>query len=100
MKLYVGNLSRDVNEGDLKEAFEAFGQVNQVTIVKDRSNTVSRGFGFVEMPVQEEAMSAIAGLHMRKMKGQSLDVIEAKPRLVRPGRGGSHSGGGGRHHRR
>ena len=93
MKLYVGNLSKEVTEADLKGAFQAYGEVAQVTIVKDRSKTVSKGFGFVEMPSQDEAKKAIAGLHMQEMKGRSLDVNEDRPRPARRS-GGSYSGGG------
>jgi len=97
LKLYVGNLSKEVTEGDLQEAFGAFGAVTEVKIVKDRTNTVSKGFGFVEMPLLDEAKNAIAGLHMREMKGRSLDVNEEKPRTgYRPGR----SRGGGRGNRK
>jgi RNA recognition motif-containing protein len=98
MKLYVGNLSRDVTEQDLRGAFTAFGKVTEVTIVKDRFNGVSKGFGFVEMPAEKEAKAAMAGLHMKEMKGRSLDVNEARPRTER-GRwnGGRRGGPGGRH---
>ena len=97
MKLYVGNLSRDVTEDDLREAFRAFGELGEVTIIKDRFNGVSKGFGFVEMPVDDEAKKAIEGLHRKEMKGRSLDVNEARPRTERRGGwGGGQSGGGGR----
>lgn len=104
MKLYVGNLSRDVTEDDLRQAFQAFGQIDSVTIIKDRSNNVSKGFGFVEMPEKSAAEAAIAGLHGKEFKGRSMDVNEARPRPERPsrggfgggGRGGRHGGGGGR----
>jgi len=95
MRMYVGNLSKDVTEVDLREAFRAFGEVTEVTIVKDRTKTVSKGFGFVEMPSLEEAKSAIAGLHMREMKGRSLDVNEEKPRSDH-----RRAGGGGRGNRK
>ncbi len=96
MKLYVGNLSRDVTEDDLRQAFTAFGEIAEVTIIKDRSNGVSKGFGFVEMPTEEEAKNAIAGLHRKEMKGRSMDVNEARPQVKRPRSGGGFSGGGGR----
>ena len=98
MRLYIGNLSRDVTEDDLREAFTAFGQVTEVSIVKDRSNSVSKGFAFVEMPVEAEAKSAIAELHRKELKGRSLDVNEARPRPERSSRGswsGGRKGGGG-----
>ena len=103
MRLYVGNLSRDVTDDELREAFQAFGQVTEVTIVKDRFNGVSKGFGFVEMPLEAEAKNAIAGLHKKEMKGRSLDVNEARPRTERSSRGGwdgGRSGGGNRGGRR
>jgi RNA recognition motif-containing protein len=104
MRLYVGNLSKDVTKEDLQEAFAPFGQLDEVTIVKDRSNSVSKGFGFVEMPVKAEAEAAIAALHGKEFKGRSMDVNEARPRTERPssggfgghGRGGRRGGGGRR----
>jgi RNA recognition motif-containing protein len=80
MNIYAGNLARDVTEEDLREAFQAFGQVESVTIVKDKFNKVSKGFAFVEMPLKNEAEAAIAGLHTKVLKGRSLDVNEAQPR--------------------
>ncbi len=94
MRLYVGNLSRDVTKEDLQEAFQPFGAIDEVTIVKDRSNDVSKGFGFVEMPNKTEAQAAIDGLSGKELKGRSMDVNEARPRTDRPNRGGF--GGGGR----
>jgi len=98
MRLYVGNLSKEVTKEDLEEAFKVFGQVDEVTIVRDRSNNVSKGFGFVEMPEKAEAEAAIAGLHRKEFKGQSMDVNEARPRPEHRGFGGGgrHSGGGRR----
>jgi RNA recognition motif-containing protein len=100
MRLYVGNVSRDVSEEDLREAFQAFGQVSEVTIVKDRSNDVPKGFAFVEMPVQAEAQKAIDELKGTELKGRSLDINEARPRTERSNRGGGgfggRGGGGGR----
>ena len=94
MRLYVGNLAREITEAELKEVFEAYGKVLRVTIMKDRSKTVSKGFGFVEMPEQGEAEKAIAGLHLSKMKGRSLDIMEERPRTQ--GRGGKGGRGGRR----
>jgi RNA recognition motif-containing protein len=98
MRLYVGNLSRDVTEEDLKAAFQAFGEIKEATIVKDRFNGVSKGFAFVEMPVEAEAKAAIEALHGKEMKGRSLDVNEARPRPERRSGGGWDGGrsGGGR----
>ena len=80
MNIYAGNLSRDVTEDDLRVAFRQYGQVSFVNIVKDRTNKISTGFGFLEMPVQLEAEAAITALHGKEMKGQSLVVNEARPR--------------------
>ena len=80
MNIYVGNLSREVTEDDLREAFEEFGQVASVTLIKDKFSGESRGFGFVEMPAKAEAQSAINGLNGKELKGQTLNVNEARPR--------------------
>ena len=94
MNIYVGNLSFDTKEDDLRQAFESFGQVTSVNIIKDRFTGESRGFGFVEMSAQDEAQAAIAGLNGRDFHGRTLNVNEARPRTDRPQRGGG--GGGGR----
>jgi RNA recognition motif-containing protein len=94
MNIYVGNLSREVTEQDLQQAFEAFGQVASVTIIKDKFTGESRGFGFVEMPASAEAQSAITGLNNKELKGKTLNVNEARPRS--DGRQGQGGGGGGR----
>jgi RNA recognition motif-containing protein len=80
MNIYVGNLSRDVSDDDLKEAFEAFGQLTSVNVIKDKHSGESRGFGFVEMSSKDEAQSAINGLNGTDLKGQSLSVNEARAR--------------------
>ena len=80
MNIYVGNLSYEVTEEDLKQAFEGFGQVESVNIIKDRFSGDSRGFGFVEMPDKAEAQSAINDLNGKELKGQMLKVDEARPR--------------------
>ncbi len=92
MNIYVGNLSRDVTEDDLRQAFAEFGAVSTVNIIKDRFTGDPRGFGFVEMPSKDEGQAAIAGLNGRDLKGRSLNVNEARPKTDRPGGGG---GGGG-----
>jgi RNA recognition motif-containing protein len=94
MNIYVGNLSREVTEADLQEAFSAFGQVSSASIIRDKFSNEPRGFGFVEMPSREEAQAAIAGLMGQQLKGQTLNVSEARPRTDRRG------GGGGRDRRR
>jgi len=97
VNIYVGNLSRDVNEEDLREAFGAFGQVASVNIIKDKFSGEPRGFGFVEMPEKAEAQAAIAGLNGKDLKGRTLNVNEARPRTEgrrdRGGRGGGRGGG-------
>ena len=93
MNIYVGNLSYEVTEEDLKQAFEDFGQVASVNIIKDRYSGESRGFGFVEMPAKAEAQSAIEGMNGKELKGQMLKVSEARPRSEGR-RGGGRRGGG------
>jgi len=93
MNIYVGNLSREVKEEELKQEFAKFGQVTSATVIKDRFTGESRGFGFVEMPNKAEAEAAIDGLNGKDFKGQTLNVNEARPRQDRRGGGG---GGGGR----
>ena len=93
MNIYVGNLSGEVTEEELREAFEAFGQVESVNIVKDRYSGQPRGFGFVEMPAKAEAQAAITGLNGKELGGRTLIVNEARPRSE-GGRGGGRPGGG------
>ena len=95
MNIYVGNLSHEVTEEDLRQAFEAFGQVASVTVIKDKFSGESRGFGFVEMPAKAEAQSAITGLKDKELKGRALKVNEARPRSENR-RGGRRPGGGWR----
>ena len=80
MNIYTGNLSRNVTEEDLRQAFEAFGQVVSVNIIKDKFSGVSKGFGFVEMPIRAEANAAIEDLNGKDLKGLKLKVSEARPR--------------------
>ena len=88
MNIYVGNLARETSEADLRQAFEAFGQVSSAAIIKDKFSGESRGFGFVEMPTAAEAQAAIAGMNGKELGGRALSVNEAKPREDRGGRGG------------
>ena len=92
MNIYVGNLSHDVTDDDLRQEFEAFGQVESAAVIKDKFSGESRGFGFVEMPSKDEASAAITGLQERDLKGRKISVNEAKPRPA----GGRGGGGGGR----
>jgi RNA recognition motif-containing protein len=89
MNIYVGNLSFDAAEEDLKQLFAAFGQVTSVNIIKDQFTGRSRGFAFVEMGNADEAKAAIAGVAGKDFKGRTLNVSEARPR------GESGAGGGG-----
>ncbi len=95
MNIYVGNLSGDVGEDDLRQAFEAFGSVTSASVIKDKFSGESRGFGFVEMSSKDEAQSAIEGLNGKELKGQSLNVNEARPRTERRGGRGGYGGSGG-----
>ncbi len=94
MNIYVGNLARETTEAELRQAFEAFGQVSSVAIIKDKYSGESRGFGFVEMPNTAEAQAAIAGLNGKDLGGRTLNVNEARPREDRGGRGGGGRGRG------
>lgn len=91
MNIYVGNLSLDTNDDDLRKAFEAYGRVETASVIKDKFSGQSRGFGFVEMPAKAEAEAAMKGLDGSDLNGKALKVNEARPRTER--RGG---GGGGR----
>ena len=79
MKIFIGNLSYNVTEGDLRQAFESFGQVVSATVIKDEQSGRSKGFGFVEMPVQAEAQAAIEVLNGKALKGRMITVNEARP---------------------
>ena len=95
MNIYVGNLAPDVTEDELKQAFEAFGQVQTATIIKDKFSGESRGFGFVEMPAKAEAQTAITEMNGKDLKGRALNVNEARPKTEHRGGGGGYGGGGG-----
>ena len=94
MNIYIGNLAKEITEDDLKEAFEAFGQVASAVVIKEKFSGESRGFGFVEMPSKKEAEEAINGL--KELKGRMVTINEARPRPTdNRGRGGSGGGRGG-----
>jgi len=93
MNIYVGNLSYDLSEEDLKKAFEEFGQVESAKIISDMYSGRSKGFGFVEMSNEAEAQSAIDALNGKELEGRTLNVNQARPRSE--GRGGSKQGRGG-----
>jgi cold-inducible RNA-binding protein len=88
MKLYVGNLSFDTSESDLRTAFETHGAVESVAVVSDKFTGRSRGFGFVEMNNAEEAKKAMAELNEKELDGRKLNVNEARPREDNRGGGG------------
>lgn len=91
MNIYVGNLSRDVTDDDLRAAFENHGVVESAKVIRDKFSGESRGFGFVEMPSKEEAKAAMTALDSSDLKGKNISVNEARPKTDR-----GHSGGGGR----
>lgn len=101
--IYVGNLSFNATEDEIRAAFEPFGTVSSVSVIKDRETGRSRGFAFVEMPDGAEAQAAIENLNLKEIAGRSITVNEARPRQDRPrgggggggGRGGRGGGGGG-----
>jgi RNA recognition motif-containing protein len=100
MNIYIGNLAREASEEEVRQAFEAFGQVASINIIKDKFTGESRGFAFIEMPSKEQGQAAITGMNGKELKGRTLTVNEAKPRTEgsdnrRGGSGGRRSFGGG-----
>ena len=99
MNIYVGNLSLETTEDDLRHAFEAFGQVRFINIVRDKDSSESRGFGFVGMPSKDEAQTAINEMNGKDLKGQTINVEEGRrktPRWTGGDKQQSGLGGGGR----
>ena len=100
-KLYVGNLSYNVRDEDLQQAFAQYGSVSSAKVMMDRDTGRSKGFGFVEMGSDAEAQAAINGMNGQALDGRAIVVNEARPREERPGGfgggggGSSRSGGGG-----
>src|ERR1017187_939437 len=102
--IFVGNLSFNTGEEELRQLFEPFGQVDRVSIMTDRDTGRSRGFGFVEMTSAEDGEKAIAAMNGSQIGGRTLKVNEARPKVERGGgggrdrggRGAGHGGGGGR----
>jgi RNA recognition motif-containing protein len=80
MNIYCGNLNWQTTEADLQTAFEEYGQVSSVTIIKDRYTGQSRGFGFVEMPNDSEGQAAIDALNGKELDGRTLRIDIARPR--------------------
>ncbi len=100
MNIYVGNLSYDATEDDIRQAFEAHGEVSSVSIIMDKMTGRSRGFGFVEMPDKNQGTAAIQALNLQEIKGRAITVNEARPKTEGSGnRGGGrgYQGGGGGH---
>jgi RNA recognition motif-containing protein len=96
MKIYVGNMSYDTTEEDIRLACEAFGKVESATIIKDKYSGRPKGFGFVEMPSKAEGQAAIDGLNGKELNGRSLNVNEARPRTENfEGSTGGYGGGKG-----
>jgi len=97
MNIYVGNLSFNVTEEDLRGAFQAHGTVEKAAVITDKLTGQSRGFGFVEMPSREEALKAIGAVNGAELKGRALKVNEAKPKTDSPRGGGGFGGGRNRY---
>lgn len=93
--IYVGNLDFKITEDELRQSFAAYGQVDKVTILKDRDTGQPRGFGFVEMTNDEEAEQAINGMNGAKLGSRALNVNEARPKASKAGFGGGGRGRGG-----
>ena len=84
VNIYVGNLSFDATEDDVRQAFSEYGEVRSVNIITDRETGRPRGFGFVEMPNDDEARAAIDGLNLQRIAGRAVNVNEARPKRDRP----------------
>ena len=99
MRIYVGNFGYETSEQELREAFEAHGQVQQVSMIQDRDTGRPKGFAFVEMPTSAEAQAAIGALNGKEFGGRAITVNEARPREERSsggsGNGFENRGGGG-----
>jgi len=93
--IYVGNLSYEATEDDIRQAFEAHGEVSSVSIIMDKMTGRSRGFGFVEMPDKNQANAAIQALNLQEVRGRAITVNEARPKAEGGARGGGGGGGGG-----
>ena len=91
--IFVGNLDFNTSEDELRTMFEAYGQVDRVSIMTDRDTGRSRGFGFVEMANAEDGEKAIAALNGSQLGGRTLNVNEARPKVERSGGGGKDRGG-------
>ena len=100
MNIYVGNLSYEATDVTIREAFESFGEVTSARVIKDKYNGQSRGFGFVEMPAQSQAQTAIKSLNGKELLGKAISVNEARARADQGRTGGGrmdYSGGRNRY---
>jgi len=95
MNIYISNLSFKVEDSDLRQLFEEYGEVSSAKVITDNFTGRSRGFGFVEMPDNEAAQKAIDELNQAEYDGKVIVVNEARPRTERPARSGGHGGHGG-----
>ena len=95
MNIYVGNLSYEVTEEELRNEFAAFGDVASVNIIKDKYSGQSKGFAFVEMPLLSAGQAAITGLNGKMLQNRQIAVSGARPRTDTRGGGGSYGGRGG-----
>ena len=93
MNIYLGNLSFQSGEAEIKIAFEAYGKVDSVNIISDRETGRSKGFGFIEMPVDSEARAAIESLNGSDLNGRNINVNQARPREERPANNRNFGGG-------
>lgn len=96
MNIFVAKLNFNTRESDLEQAFEGFGEVSSVKIIMDKFTGKSKGFGFVEMPNDDEALNAINDLNDSEFDGRTIVVKKAEPRESRGGGGGGYGGGGNR----
>ena len=92
MRIYVGNFAYETSEQELREAFEAHGKVEEVSMIQDRDTGRPKGFAFIEMPTSSEAEAAIGALNGKELSGRSITVNEARPRQERSGGGGEGRG--------
>ncbi len=99
MNIYVGNLSFETTDEQLREEFGAFGEITSANVIKDRMTNRSRGFGFVEMANKEEAQSAIEAIHGKSVDGRTITAAEARPREERPARSNNRGNFGGNRQR-
>jgi RNA recognition motif-containing protein len=96
MNIYVGNLSFNTGDAELRALFSEFGEVTSAQVVVDRETGRSRGFGFVEMPDEAEAKAAMEAVNNMEVDGRNINVNEARPKADRGSRGPRRGGGGGR----